>query len=314
MSHSACIACGGFGSREVLAAGGAPRQPVVVRRCERCHHCFLAGWERSYDLGLYDYYADRVGATRDELYDPLTTRRYEAVLDALRPAGVGHRLLDVGCGEGQLVATALAQGFDAIGIDVAPGAIEVCRSLGLPCRQQDLFSSELDGERFDVVTLVETIEHVPDPLAMLVRCRELLAPGGAVWLTTPNFASLGRRALGGAWPALSPEHLSYFVPASLRALAREAGFASVEARSRSISAAALRRLLRRPSPEGVPVGARVNAASPGHAAEQQLRHQIEARSSLRGAKAAMNLALSACGLGETLVATLRTDRPRGRRR
>jgi hypothetical protein len=125
-----------------------------------------------------------------------------------------------------------------------------------------------------------------------------------VWLTTPNYASLGRRILGERWPVLSPEHLSYFTGPSLRDAARRAGFRSTRIRSRTLSAAALRALLRRPEPTA---GADVSGShvSAGFAAEQDLRHRLESSAVLRAGKATVNGALSIVGLGETLVAELR---------
>jgi 2-polyprenyl-3-methyl-5-hydroxy-6-metoxy-1,4-benzoquinol methylase len=296
------VLCGAVGSHGVVEFVRAERHEV--RQCDTCGHRFLDGWEHGYDVALYDYYAPRIGLSKDVLYDPLTSERLRASLERLHPAPRGRRLLDIGCGEGQLVDAALRVGFDARGIDVAEPAIDICRSFGLPCATEDLYSPELDAERFDVITLVETIEHVPDPVRMLRRARELLVDGGVVWLTTPNFASLGRRLLGERWPVLSPEHLSYFTGASLRETARRAGFGSRTLRSRTLSAAAVRALLRRPDPveDETATGSHVSA---GFAAAQDLRLRLESSAVLRGGMAAVNAALSVSRLGETLVAELR---------
>jgi SAM-dependent methyltransferase len=310
-SHRAearCIACRSATSEPALRFGaidvGIPAREV--RRCRACGHHFLADWDVTYDVALYDYYGSRLDVPKEQAYDALTTRRLHEVLVRLRPAG--GRLLDVGCGEGQLVDTALAAGLDARGIDVSLPAIAICQRFGLPCTADDLFAATLDDERFDVITLVETIEHVPDPTAMLARALELLAPGGVVWLTTPNMASLGRRILGSSWPVLSPEHLSYFTPDSLRGTANRAGFTDVSLSSRTVSAAALRALVRRPRPApasdpGTPPGA--DAISADFADEQRFRHRIESQRLLRSAKSVLNTALSVTRLGETLVAELR---------
>jgi 2-polyprenyl-3-methyl-5-hydroxy-6-metoxy-1,4-benzoquinol methylase len=301
---SPCTACGHFVAVPDVGFRRDGEEAHVVLRCRDCGHRFLDGWDRLYDVASYDYYANRLNLTREQLHDPLTTERLRSALATLRQRTRGPRLLDVGCGEGQLVHAALELGLDARGIDVSEPAVQICQGFGLPCEVLDLFSPSLDGERFDLVTLVETIEHVPEPRRFLARTGELLDQGGAVWLTTPNVASLGRRVLGERWPAFAPEHLSYFSPRSLRGLAEAAGFRSVRIRSRTLSAAAVRAILRRPMPPAAD-GAPGAVISDHFAAEQRLRHQLEDRPVLRLAKGLVNLGLSAAGLGETLVAELR---------
>lgn len=301
---SRCISCGHERTTRALTFRRPGEDEHWVLQCVRCSHHFLDGWEQSYDVGAYDYYRSRAGLQREDLYDDLTTSRLQAILGRLRRSVVADKVLDVGCGEGQLVLAGREMGLDARGIDVSEPAIEVCQAHGLPCRVTDLFSPELDGERFDIITLVETIEHVPHPVAFLDRTRTLLAPGGVVWLTTPNFYSLGKRILGGKWAVLAPEHLSYFTPGSLEHVSHTAGYRDTTIRSRTISAAAVRSLLRRPTPVATP-GEAGAAISDGFAAEQRLRHRIESTAALRLAKHAVNAALSATRLGETLTAELR---------
>lgn len=302
-AHSPCIACGDPRGRDVIGFEHEG-QPWAVRRCERCRHHFLDGWDHTYDVEIYEYYAGRLGLPQEQLYDDLTTERLQDNLLALGALSRA-RLLDVGCGEGQMVYAALDLGFDARGIDVSRSAIAICRGFGLPCDELDLFAPALDDARFDIVTLVETIEHVPDPVSVLRRAGTLLAPGGVLWITTPNLCSLGRRILGSRWPAFAPAHISYFTPRSLRHAASAAGFCSSQIKSRTLSAAALRALLRRDHPAQVAAGAPGSLIGAEFAAEQQLRHRLESRPTLRAVKAATNVALSTTSLGETLVAELR---------
>jgi SAM-dependent methyltransferase len=78
----------------------------------------------------------------------------------------------------------------------------------------------------DVATAFEVIEHLIDPVAVCQQIRQVLRPGGCLYLTTPNFGALSRRLLGPKWRVVQfPGHLQYFNRASLGRLANRTGFA-----------------------------------------------------------------------------------------
>jgi len=82
------------------------------------------------------------------------------------------------------------------------------------------------------ITLSHVIEHVHDPLKLLRQCFELLAPGGRLWLQTPNLRSLGHAVFGPAWRGLEPpRHLVLFDRATLMAALAGAGFRETEFRA-----------------------------------------------------------------------------------
>jgi 2-polyprenyl-6-hydroxyphenyl methylase / 3-demethylubiquinone-9 3-methyltransferase len=102
------------------------------------------------------------------------------------------RILDVGCGAG-LAAEALAKrGHDVLGIDAAGEAILAARahaqgqSLSLTYRDAVAEDILADGDQFGVITALEVIEHVPDPLAFLRTLAGLLRPDGLLFLSTLN--------------------------------------------------------------------------------------------------------------------------------
>jgi SAM-dependent methyltransferase len=98
-------------------------------------------------------------------------------------AGPGRRLLDLGCGSGELLARAAALGAEVAGLDAAPGMVELARARvpGADVRTGDL-TADLpwpDGS-FDVVTAVNALGFAPDYRAALTGCARLLRPGGLV--------------------------------------------------------------------------------------------------------------------------------------
>jgi SAM-dependent methyltransferase len=93
-----------------------------------------------------------------------------------------------------------------------------------------LFSARFSEHTFDAVTLSHVIEHVPDPLGLLVEVRRILKPGARIVLTTPNSRSLGHQKFREFWFGLDPpRHLQIFTPASLQELARRVRLNHVQA-------------------------------------------------------------------------------------
>lgn len=139
------------------------------------------------------------------------------------------RLLDVGCGNGVYMLRMRNLGFEVHGIDVDAAAVDEARAVGLDVRRAAVADLDPGRERFDAITLGHVIEHLPDPLAALSRAHELLAPGGMVWVATPNVDALAHSVFGPSWYAIdAPRHLALFSAGALEGLLSRAGFARVE--------------------------------------------------------------------------------------
>jgi SAM-dependent methyltransferase len=137
----------------------------------------------------------------------------------------GGRLLDVGCGGGELLAFLRSLGWQVEGVEVDPVAVERARAKSLTVHLGTLEDQRLSADRFDVITMNHVIEHVHDPIGLLRECRRILKPGGRLAVTTPNLDSWGHRCFRNAWLALDPpRHLYLFNCQSLAAIGQRAGF------------------------------------------------------------------------------------------
>ncbi len=141
------------------------------------------------------------------------------------------RILDVGCAAGYFLRVAARDGHDVRGIEPSAAiAREAVRELGEDrIHVGDLQTAPVERGfapgAFDLITLWDVIEHVPDPQAMLARVRELLAPGGRLLLETQNVASRWARLLGRRWHHYKhEEHLYHFSPATIARLLAQCGF------------------------------------------------------------------------------------------
>lgn len=151
------------------------------------------------------------------------------------PAG---RLLDIGCLWGLFVMRAAKRGYQAEGVEPMFEAAEYGRRAGLRVFSGTLGEAAFPPEAFDVVTLLDVLEHLVAPPRELAECWRVLRPGGLLVVGTPNLAgflpgvsALVHRAAGRNWvPVRPPWHLYGFAPRSLRLLLRRAGFDVVRVR------------------------------------------------------------------------------------
>lgn len=219
---SACKWCGG-----AIAPTGSPlARPDWTRvRCGKCKSMYFEpmpsedavsaiydeAWARDAESGA-------IGSTQVAAATRIAKR---LVGDLQRDA----LILDYGAGTGELSKVLARQ---------CAGRVVAYEPFG-PGQEIEGVSwvSEADGGwsdlRYDCIFLSEVIEHLRDPVADLIRIRELLKPGGHVVVTTPNAAGVGASIRRGRWrEADNPAHLNLFTEVSLSVCAREAGYAGFE--------------------------------------------------------------------------------------
>jgi SAM-dependent methyltransferase len=154
-----------------------------------------------------------------------------ASLGGAARAGLGSAL-DIGAGDGAFLEQLLAAGFRHVeGVEPSDAPRLSARPDIRPLIHEGLFSPEVfDGQRFDLITCLQTIEHVHDPLALCRDAWSLLEDGGALFIVCHNRRAASARLLGRHSPIFDVEHLQLFSPRSLRQLLGESGFTDVSVR------------------------------------------------------------------------------------
>lgn len=178
------------------------------------------------------YYEELWERLPDELHLPDLAER---TAFARAHVAAGDRVLDLGCGQGDLTAVLAGTGARAVGIEVAGAAVRRARArhpeLTFEFAPIDGALPAADGA-FDVVWASEVIEHVADTARWLSEVRRVLVPRGRLLLTTPNHGRLAL-ALGGIERYSEPlgDHLHLYTARSLTDVLTEFGFADIEVRT-----------------------------------------------------------------------------------
>jgi 2-polyprenyl-3-methyl-5-hydroxy-6-metoxy-1,4-benzoquinol methylase len=255
-------------------------------RCRECRFVFSSAVPTAGELR--EHY-ERYG--RDDYLSPLTAKRYRELLDRFEPARSNNRLLDVGCGVGHFAAVAKGRGWNVYGTELTDRAVEVCARKGITMHKGQLAPSNYRPDFFDVITSIETIEHINNPLEDVSNMAAILRPRGLLYVTTPNFNSLSRRLLGGRWNIIEyPEHLSYYTPETMAALLRRCGFEDVEVRTTGVSLTRWRTSLKVSDEKLI-------SADSG---DERVRVLLEENRALRASKRLLNYALTVSGSGDSM--------------
>lgn len=174
-----------------------------------------------------DYYTGKRGfAYKDER----PNRHFEdfvfrARLKTIRRyAPGGGRFLDIGCSFGGLLDNA-AKWYETWGVDISEYAAAYARRQGHQARA-GIFPdaglvATLPSRGFQVITLIETIEHLPWPRRVMAALDSLLGPGGLLVIQTANMSARQARRAGSSYHYYLPGHLSYFSARHFYQFARE---------------------------------------------------------------------------------------------
>ncbi|MEW6117192.1 MAG: class I SAM-dependent methyltransferase [Nitrospirota bacterium] len=146
------------------------------------------------------------------------------------PYSSNKRLLDIGCGNGSYLLYLKKLGWDAekqlFGVEFPNASIaQIKQSEQLNIIEGDFLDIELPMNFFTIATLRHVLEHFIDPVLAMKKVREILEPGGKVFISVPNFRSLEGVFLKEKWyPLDPPRHLYHFTPGTLRKLLHKTGF------------------------------------------------------------------------------------------
>lgn len=171
----------------------------------------------------------------DELYIQEENGRRQAAKIALKAVskyGSQGKLLDVGCATGFLLDEAQRQGWEAYGVELSRWAVNFAREkFHLNIFEGALKEAGFPYNYFDAIIMLDSVEHLTDPLETFKEVRRILKPNGVLCVSTPDINSFLSRILGARWWGIQQSHLYYFSKKTLAKMLDAAGFSVIKYRS-----------------------------------------------------------------------------------
>ena len=224
-----CVVCG--------VASGWKRLTTLPtflfhRRAEilRCKHCGVGRTLPAPDISVA-YYENNV--RNDELFiqrSAIYRRFADELLSHLQQLSpVGDKLLDFGCGGGFIVEAAARLGYIAEGVEANMAMVDWCQSRALNVSNKTLDQMLAENTRYDVIIFSAVLEHLPDPYAVLISYKRLLAPSGIIVISQASYDGLLPRVFPWGWYGWQPlEHYWHFIPRSICMMAGRAGLRPIK--------------------------------------------------------------------------------------
>lgn len=157
----------------------------------------------------------------------INSARYIARL--MKYSGIrAGKLLDIGCGCGQVLQAATEAGLEAYGVDPSRDAVQCANGAGFQATHGMYTADMFPEASFDLISIIHVIDHVLDPQELLQTAHRHLRPGGAIILATHNIQSLLAKLMGKHFVAYNVQHITYYTPQTLNKMLIRTGFSPIK--------------------------------------------------------------------------------------
>jgi SAM-dependent methyltransferase len=223
MMDIVCPVCGESAAAPYWDCGS-----FLIKRCRGCGHLYqnpqpvFTDLKNRYQESYFDYEISNEEAFFRLMLLGLRDVGFAEWEESLKAKGA---FLDIGCATGLLLAHMQGRGWKVHGAEIC----EPSARYGIKKRGVDIFIGPVEEapfapRTFSLVHFSHLIEHVPDPRLLLARVYELLVPGGAAVIVTPNRKGFQARLLRRKWRSCIADHLNLFDKKGLDRILRETGF------------------------------------------------------------------------------------------
>lgn len=185
----------------------------------KCQHCGF-GYTNELNAQVGGYHRDETYIQEEGLFENIFNKRVNEVTKFLKTG----KVLEVGCSTGLMLSIFKKSGFTVKGVEISKKAAEIAKNRNLEIIVIP-FEKIRFNEKFDLIVLNHTLEHLEDPLKVLEKARSLLTPKGYLMIDLPNFDSPVAKMLKKHWQHLLPdEHLWHFTPKSYELIFKKLNF------------------------------------------------------------------------------------------
>ena len=234
LEYVSCNLCGSEKARHYIKIDG-----FKVVKCKNCslvyvnprlkqqslHKIYTKKYYKNYAFHgdkstLYGY----MEYLKEKEFIVSTFKRRLAQIQKLSKKG---RLLDIGCAYGFFIELARKRGWNVTGVEISKDTCQYAKNnLKLNVINKALEEAKFTNGAFDVVTMFDVVEHLPDPQKTVKEIKRILNPNGLIVVTTPNIGSLMAKILGKNWEEIKRirEHIYFFSKDTLRKMLEANGF------------------------------------------------------------------------------------------
>lgn len=215
---------------EILHTFRSSGDEVLLDQMVKCKHCNLEYLNPRLKADVviegYSEGTDEMFVSQAEGRERTFARNLD-LLEKFRPDK--GRILDVGTAGGSFLHVAKGRGWEVDGCEPNKWMAEWSKEhYGLDITAGTIFDMTLEDASFDVVTLWDVLEHVPDPRKTLEECRRVLKPGGLLIVNYPDVGSAVSRMMGRKWVFLLSIHLYYYTVHTIKDILGQTGFKVVK--------------------------------------------------------------------------------------
>ena len=195
-----------------------------LHHCLICHHIETIPRPTAHQIDEM-YMHNYPYQIHDAIASEKRARARQLLSRVLRYSTTGTRLLDLGCGGGELVEVASSLGYQCVGVDIQPSKNTFSGPMFLTANIQEVVS-QVPEKKYQVITMSHSLEHQLEPLSILNSIRtNLLADDGILVLVVPNTEAKTRCLFGSKWGYWQvPVHIHHFSSKSLEKFATLTGY------------------------------------------------------------------------------------------
>ena len=185
------------------------------RKCKKCGLVFISPRLTSKEISkIYEIGFDSKSSTTPP---PLDHTLYSKLFKKAEKYRMNNNFLDIGCFRGDFLVGAKNLNWNVYGTEISEEAVKYGKNnYDIKIELGSLLDASFKNNYFDVITLLDVVEHLTDPSEYLIEIERILRPGGLLYLDTPNFNSLNRYIFGKKWSVFFPWHLFYFTSKTLK--------------------------------------------------------------------------------------------------